>query len=250
MKPLTDNKWIILPWDLLFFFFFTRNINLTKASFILQVWSLIYNKSSPTIQTQQPPRSNISYATMRLINYKFYAYVLVERSCDTHGWIGAILQKFMAVHDGKKSTIVADCVEMKRWNPISRFISGTRDLHHHHYSPLYRSLCLSLWDNSPCDFTYSRLQFTSKWKEDPAEDCLSTHFSFFSLQLSVTLFLLCGGTRGENKPSCIFYLRFKFHCSKLQMWAAGHSNSSNCRPEAEGGGKARTKLYRAASNLV
>lgn len=130
-----------------------------------------------------------------------------------------------------------------RWraNPISRFISGTRDLHHHHYSPLYRSLCLSLWDNSPCDFTYSRLQFTSKWKEDPAEDCLSTHFFFFSLQLSITLVLLCGGTRGENKPSCIFYLRFKFHRSKLQMWAAGQSNSSNCRPEAEGGGKSEEK---------
>lgn len=36
-----------------------------------------------------------------------------------------------------------------------------------------------LWDNSPCDFSYSRLQFTSKWKEDPAEDCLSTHSFFF-----------------------------------------------------------------------
>lgn len=93
------------------------------------------------------------------------------------------------MHEGKKSTIVADCVGMKA-NPISRFISGTRDLHHHHYSPLYRSLCLSLWDNSPCDFTYSRLQFTSKWKEDPAEDCLSTHSYFFFLS-SFLLVLFC-----------------------------------------------------------
>lgn len=60
---------------------------------------------------------------------------------------------------------------------------------------------------------------------------------FFPLQLSITLVLLCGGTLGENKPSCILYLRFKFQCSNLQMWAAGHSKSSNCRPEAEGGGK-------------
>lgn len=75
-------------------------------------------------------------------------------------------------------------------------------------------------------------------------------FLFFPLQLSITLVLLCGGTRGENKPSCIFYLRFKFHCSKLQMWAAGQSKSSNCRPEAEGGGKARKKRHRAASNLM